>query len=321
MRFKKQISLVVLLLCTIFAQGGSPQDKIENVKFGNMDSWMERTVKESFVIGGKTKTLYEIAPKATIAENEAYVPKESNWATSTVYARVSGVNKASITVFPEDREGGGKCARLETVMESVKVLGLVNISVLATGTIFLGEVNEPVRDTKDPQAKLMTGIPFTRRPKALLFDYKVDPQGPRIIATGFSRQKDLPGKNAAEAVIILQQRWEDAEGNLYAKRVGTAWHRFDKKQDSWQNAYRMDLRYGDITKRADFKPFENLVIGENQWYCKNSKGEVKAINEVGWADADATPTHIILRFTSGYGGAYVGSIGSKFWIDNVKLVY
>ncbi|MEG1634748.1 MAG: PCMD domain-containing protein [Rikenellaceae bacterium] len=321
MRCKQQL-LVVISLLFIFsvAKDVSAQEKIEPVEYGDMNSWLERTVKESFVIGGKTKTLYEIAPKGTLPENTAYVPHESRWATSTVYARVSGINKASISVFPEPR-GDGQCARLETVMENVKVLGVINISVLATGTIFLGEVNEPVRDTKNPQAKLMTGIPYTKRPKALMFDYKVDPKGPRIIATGFSRQKDLPGQNAAEAVIILQQRWEDAEGNLYAKRVATAWHRFDHKQEAWHNGYRMDLRYGDITKRADFKPFENLVVGENQWYCKNSKGEVKPINEIGWADASTTPTHIILRFTSGFGGAYIGSVGSKFWIDNIKLVY
>lgn len=319
MRFKNQITVWALIFLSATANAIA-QEKIESVRFGDMNQWMERTVKESFVIGGNTKTLYEIAPKFALEENEPYIPKESNWATSTVYARVSGVNKASVTVFPEDRDDG-KCARLETVMESVKVLGMINISVLATGTIFLGEVVEPVRDTKNPQAKLMTGIPFTRRPKALMFDYKVDPKGNRIIATGFSRQKNLPGKNATEAVIILQQRWEDAEGNIFAKRIGTAWHRFDKKQDVWQNNYRMDVRYGDITKRADFKPFEDLVVGENQWYCKNSKGEVKPINEIGWTDENAVPTHIILRFTSGYGGAYVGSIGSKFWIDNVRLVY
>lgn len=33
----------------------------EFVPFGNMDKWMVRVVNESFVIGGNTKFLYEIA--------------------------------------------------------------------------------------------------------------------------------------------------------------------------------------------------------------------------------------------------------------------
>ena len=45
------------------------------------------------------------------------------------------------------------------------------------------------------------------------------------------------------------------------------------------------------------------------------------IKENGWAAADETPTHMILQFTSSLGGAFIGSPGNTFWIDNVELVY
>ena len=45
------------------------------------------------------------------------------------------------------------------------------------------------------------------------------------------------------------------------------------------------------------------------------------IQEIGWAEPGTTPTHIILRFSSGHGGAYIGTPDAKFWVDNVKLIY
>lgn len=130
-------------------------------------------------------------------------------------------------------------------------MGLINISVLATGTIFLGEIAEPVMDTKNPQAKLMMGIPFTERPKSVIYDYKFDQGsdgGKRMKMTGFSRVQDVPGTNAAEMCLILQKRWEDADGNVYAKRVATAWERYDKSSGKWINAHEAEIHYGDITK-------------------------------------------------------------------------
>ena len=151
-------SLVVALassVSSLFAQ-------VREIPFGNMEKWLVRKVDESFIIGGKTRYLYEVAPGDTLKDNTPFVPnlKVSPWATSSVLAVVKGVTKSSCTVFPE-YHGKGHAARLETRIERVKVMGLINISVLATGTIFLGEVAEPVRDTKNPQSKLMMGIPFT----------------------------------------------------------------------------------------------------------------------------------------------------------------
>lgn len=295
-------------------------EKIEPIAYGDMDKWLVREVEESYVIGGATKYLFEIASGDTLFNNTPYKNQVSPWATSTVMAKVSGVVKASVTVFPEKRDNG-YCARLETRMENCKVLGLINITVLASGTIFLGEMEEPIRDTKNPQSKLMTGIPFTKRPKALMYDYKVETGGKRIRATGFSRITDLPGKDNAETSMLLQHRWEDASGNIYARRVGTAWERYDHSVNTWQNKHRLNVNYGDISSQAFYQPYMGLINGENCHYTKNSKGQVVPIREVGWGFPNEEITHIVLRISSSHGGAYVGTPNSKFWVDNIALVY
>ncbi|MFI3314158.1 MAG: PCMD domain-containing protein [Rikenellaceae bacterium] len=320
-KVKRVIALSSMFGGAISSLYGQQEGDIIPVKYGDMEQWLTRKVEESFVIGGADKEVYEIEPHRTMLVNTAFKPDSSQWATSSVYAHVTGVHKASITVFPEDREGGGKCALLETRLETVKVLGLINISVLATGTIYLGETLEPVRDTKNPYSKIMTGVPFTDRPVAMVFDYKVDPAKERIYAPGFGKKSVVPGDNAAEAVVILQRRWEDERGNIYAKRIATGWHRFDKVESEWQNGHRVELRYGDISGDSDFKEYEDLLEGDNQIYSINSNGEVRPIFEVDWDIESAVPTHIIIRFSSGYGGAYIGSLGSEFWIDNVALEY
>ena len=64
-----------------------------------------------------------------------------------------------------------------------------------------------------------------------------------------------------------------------------------------------------------------LIGGDDTKYCVNSKGKNVPVKEVGWASADEVPTHICLQFDSSHGGAYVGSIGNTFWVDNVQVVY
>lgn len=318
--------LYVISVLTAFLVSFNAAAQIKLIPFGNMEHWMVRQIDESGIIGGKTKFLYEVASGDTLKNNTPYVPnlKVSPWATSSVLAVVKGVTKSSCTVFPE-YHGKGRAARLETRIERVKVLGLINISVLATGTIFLGEIAEPVRDTKNPQAKLMMGIPFTERPKSIIYDYKFEQgaeSGKRMKMTGFSRVQDIPGVNCAEMCLLLQKRWEDADGKVYAKRVGTAWVRYDKDTKSWVNANEVPIMYGNITKSPDFQPYMGLIeAGEDAPHCKNSKGEAVPIHETGWAAPGEKPTHIILRFSSGHGGAYVGSPGAMLHIDNVKLKY
>lgn len=310
-----------LLLSSNLSLGAQEKkaERVEILPYGNMDTWMVRQVKESRVIGGSDRYFHEIAKGDTLW-NEPYKNDDSPWATSSVLAKVSGITKASYTVFPEKR-GSGYAARLETRIEAVKVFGMININVLASGTIFLGEMVEPITSTDNPMKNLNVGMPFTKRPKELQYDYKVIAGGKCIRSTGFSGQKKLDITDKAEVFLYLQHRWEDANGNLFAKRVATAWENFGAIQKEWQNKHRLKINYGDISSKSFYTKDMRLKTGEETYYARNSRGEMVPVKEVGWASDNEAVTHIMLQFSSSNGGAYTGSTDSRLWIDNVGLVY
>jgi hypothetical protein len=297
------------------------QSKVESLNFGSMDQWVTRKIKESGIIGGATKEVYEIGPTQTIEGAIAYKNLGgSPWGTSNVMAKVAGIIKTNTSVFPEKR-GSGYCARLDTRMESVKVMGLVDITVLAAGSIYLGYINEPVRSTKNPNKMLCMGIPFTKKPTAIRYDYKVKMSGSsnRVKATGFGKQTTVAGIDYPATILTLQKRWEDKNGNVYAKRIGTMVVYYDKTTADWQNNATYEILYGDITGNPAYK--ESMRLNADERFTENSKGESVQIKEIGWGDADDTPTHLMIQFTSSHGGAYIGSPGNSFWVDNVRLVY
>lgn len=297
---------------------------LKYIRYGNFDTWLLRQVKESGIIGGKTKTLYEIAPNTTWPKNEPYRGTGgSPWATSNVLARVAGITKTNTSVYREARPGHGYCARLETHLEKCVVLGLVNIKVLAAGSIYLGHTQEPITGTSNPMAKLDAGMRFTQRPQAIVFDYKVKlANSPnRVKQTGFGRPSTVSGKDMADCILLLQKRWEDAKGNIYAHRIGTMVVRFSKST-GWVNNARFTIHYGDISKQNFYKSYMGLLAsGDDMKYAKNSKGKMVPIREVAWGKATDTPTHLVLQFDSSHGGAYIGSVGNTLWVDNVRLAY
>ena len=313
----------IILYALLSVPGILCGQQTENVPlpYGDMDQWITRKIHESKIIGGGTKLLYELGPVQTIEKNEAYTNQGgSPWGNSNVMARVSGITKTNTSVFPEKR-GNGYCARMETRMEGVKVLGLVNINVLAAGSVFLGTMKEPVTETKNPQKMIDSGIKFSKRPEALRFDYKIKMSGEkqRIRATGFSKRSQVDSMDYPAAILLLQKRWEDKEGNIYAHRIGTMVVRFDKTTD-WQNGVTFPIHYGNITGTSFYKE-DWMKIQVEERYAKNSKGESVPIKEIGWGKTDDIPTHMILQFTSSHGGAYIGSPGNTIWIDNVELIY
>lgn len=319
-KLNKQLLLSSLLFLFAFV-AKAQNEKVELLPLGNMNNWMVREIKESFIIGGNTQYLYEITEKKdTLKDNTPYKNIKSPWATSSVLATVSGITKGSVTVYPEKRDKGF-AARLETRIERVKVLGVVNINVLASGTIFLGEMIEPITDTKNPQSKLVTGIPFTKKPKAMQYDYKVTTGGPSRRVNGMGKGSEVNRNDMAEIQILLQKRWEDSNGNVHAKRVGTGWERFDKSVKTWQNKHRLNVNYGDISKEKFYGSHMALRKGEDSYYTRNSKGKMVPIIEEGWGTADDEVTHLIIQFSSSNGGAYIGNTDSRLWIDNVGLVY
>lgn len=303
---------------------GNTAGSTQLIKCGDMDQWVTRHVKESGIIGGNTKTLMEIAPTKTWAQNQPYKNwGGSPWGTSNVMAKVSGITKTNVSVYRDEHPGHGSCAKLVTHIETCKVLGIINIKVLAAGSIYLGETLEPITSTSNPMAKLNAGMRFTSRPKALVFDYKVQLSGQpnRIRETGFSKVKKVDGIDMADCVCLLQKRWEDAQGNLYAKRVGTMVARFGKSTGKWVENAHFTIHYGDITHQSFYKPYMGLLSGDDTKWAKNSKGKMVPVKEVGWATDNEAPTHMVLQFDSSHGGAYVGSVGNTLWVDNVKVAY
>ena len=311
----------VSLICVLMAISLSAQEKFELFKYGDMDHWVTRRIEESGIIGGNVKYLYELGPDKEFDGNIPYVNQGgSPWGNSNVMAKVVGIVKTNTSVYPEKRNNG-KCARLETHIESVKVLGMVNITVLASGSMFLGDMKEPITGTKDGEKALNCGVPFTKRPAAIRYDYKVKMSGEpnRIRQTGFSKKSVVKGKDAAIMVCFLQKRTEDADGNIIAKRVGTAAVKYTGTSD-WVNGATYEIMYGDITSDSRYVT-ELMELGTGGYHARNSKGESVMIKEDGWADKNETPTHILVQFTSSIGGAFIGSPGNTLWIDNVGLVY
>ena len=316
------LAIACMPLSVVLADGdGVTSENVVPFAYGDMDNWIVREIHESGIIGGNTKWLYELGPSDTIVGNTAFRNMGgSPWATSNVMAKVAGVVKTNTSVFPEKR-GDGMCARMETRYESVKVFGLVDIEVIAAGSVFLGTVHEPIKGTKNPQAMLQSGVPFSKKPKALRFDYKVKaaPEKNRVRSTGFSRKSAVAGQDSLAVILLLQKRWEDEEGNVYSKRVGTMVQRYTESTPDWVNDATYPILYGNITSKPEYKPYMRIQVEER--YTLNSKGKSVPIQEVGWAEPGEAPTHMVLQFTSSHGGAYIGSPGNTFWIDNVELIY
>lgn len=295
-------------------------ETVENFPWGNFDKWTVRYIKESSLLGGEMRTLYCVGPVDTIRKNAPFVFGKQGcpWATSNVYASPGGIDKGSCTVVPEKR-GNGYCAKMMSMLEKVKAIGFINKTVQASGAVFTGQMIEPVKDTKEPYTKMSMGTPFTKRPDYLQLDYKctISAENTYTYATSDGDPVTKQGHDEAQAYLLLQARWEDKDGNVYAKRVGTAFHHFDKTQSTWVNDFRIPVRYGDITKQPGFKSYEGL---QSTIYVKNSKGKMVQLKEVGY-DADAQPTHIIIFMSVGSLPAYNGHVGNALWVDNIKLVY
>lgn len=142
------VAILLLAACGAMSIEAPAQDREVDLKYGNMDSWVIRHIKESGIIGGNTKTLYEVGPDCTIEGNTPYTNRGgSPWATSNVMAKVMGVVKTNNSVYREKR-GNGYCAKLTTHIEQVKVLGMMNIKVLAAGSLFVGNMREPITSPK-----------------------------------------------------------------------------------------------------------------------------------------------------------------------------
>ena len=231
-----------------------------------------------------------------------------------------GVVKTNNTVYPE-RRGEGYCARIETHIEEVKALGVVNMDVVCQGALIVGELPEPITTTRDPMTKVEYAIPFTGSPKYLQLDYKADVGYETVRGTGFSKLKPMGEPDYAEITMILQKRWEDEEGNVHALRVGTGIERIMEDIPQWINGHKVNIYYGNMTAEPSYKEYMGLKNDpETAYHTLNSKGQDVMVLEEGWAPASTQPTHLVLHFISSCGKAFYGGVGNVLWVDNVEIV-
>ena len=67
----KKLNIAALTLLLLLPTITNSQTK-KYVPYGKMNTWCVRYIKESHIIGGKTKVIYNIGPGDTIRENKAY---------------------------------------------------------------------------------------------------------------------------------------------------------------------------------------------------------------------------------------------------------
>ncbi len=314
---------VLLIIVSVSLQA----QRIEPIPFADFEQWAVRYIKESAIVGGKTSVLYAVAPTDTIRTNSPFeYGKNGNiWSVSNAYAKVMGVEKGSGTLTPEYRDTtNGYCCRMDSKLEVVRALGMFDLRVLVAGTLFTGRTIEPIRTQKDPYQNIDFGVPFTQTPTALIFDYKavISPDNTLLYAKGgVGKPKEIAGHDEGHAFVVLQRRWEDAEGNIYAERVATGYERFKEDVPQWQNNHTLRLLYGDITTSPIYKQYTNDVKLNNVRRAMNKQGKIVPIQEVGWAKEGTLPTHVIINLSSGCYEAFVGHDGNTLWVDNLQWVF
>ena len=324
MRRTRLFALSLWAMLSLVPSAGAQENVVKMInEVGRFDHWCVREIKESSLIGGKTKYLYEfygnqdtlVTGKTPFKAPDGYL-----WRTNNVLAVVAGVVKTNNTVYPEKR-GEGYCARIETHIEEVKALGIVNMDVTCQGCLLVGVLPEPITTTKDPMAKVFYGLPFTGSPKALRLDYKADVGHEVIRGTGFSKLKPMGYADYPEITVILQKRWEDEDGNVHALRVGTGIERLMENVPQWKNGYEVKIHYGDITSEPYYEDYMGLKTDpETAYHAENSKGKNVIIQEDGWAAPGTEPTHMMIHILSSCGKAFYGGVGNTVWVDNVQIV-
>lgn len=81
------------------------------------------------------------------------------WGIFNVMVKVVGIVKINNFVY-RDKWDNGYCVCLEMYIESVKVLGMVNIIVLVVGFIYLGDMLELIIGIKNVEKNMNWGVFF-----------------------------------------------------------------------------------------------------------------------------------------------------------------
>ncbi|MBD0401665.1 PCMD domain-containing protein [Flammeovirga sp. EKP202] len=208
------------------------------------------------------------------------------WDTANRGAVASFVDGGNTT--PQDRDGG-KYAQLESIS--------VPIYNIAAGSLFAGYFTDDLPpDAANPRSNTKFGITFGGRPSSVNVDYRYNPG-----TDYYENRNPSTGNDQCDIYIILQKR---VDGQRY--RLGTAWHRSGDTVSDW-TTLTLEMQYGELPAGSP------AFMGLNQ-----NPGE----EEVGFADPNDVPTHILIVFSSSaLGDTFTGAVGSKLDIDNLVLNY
>lgn len=286
------LTAFTILTLLFVALSLSAQERVEVLS--DFENWKTKQIKESALIGGKTKTLYKLG---------------GTWDCSNAYAKAMGVEKVSVSVRPEKR-GEGTCCRMESTLENVSAIG-INFKAFATGSIYTGKMIDVVgmKQSNDPNSAIDMGVPFTGRPSALILDYKAHIQDQTAVyAPAKTHVKAVEGRDAGQITLILQHRWEE-NGHIYAYRVGTVQKKITQSTD-WKNDFRLPVTYGK----------SSVALATNRHKTHNSKGQMVCIEELDYR-GDLEPTHIIIQISAGSMAPFTGCPGNTIWCDNIRLAY
>ncbi len=294
--------------------------QLKPIPYGDFETWSVHYIQESRLMGGQLSPIYIPAPTDTLISNKAYQyadPKDM-WTTSNGYVEILKICKTSLSVMPDVQDDAyhGTACKMVVKQQDVVVLGL-DVHFIMAGTLYAGRTHEPFIPFGDNDLNIEFGFPIEGCPQAVVFDYKaeVSPDSTLTQCKALGKAKLIKGFDCPKVYCLLQRRWEDDKGNIYAERVGTA-QMYVTESTDWVDGFVLRIKYGEVTNPTRHERLQSWM------HQMNSKGRNVPVKEVGWAAEGTQPTHICLSFAAScldQGGT--GHLGNAFWVDNIGLLY
>lgn len=217
-----------------------------------------------------------------IGESEATTP----WGTSN-----PGVKFASLpaNVVQEEVAPGDYAVKMITRFSKFNA---VFNKPIAAGSAFTGKFDTDNISLSDPEAAIDFGYPFTGTPESFTIDYSYVPGEKNIDF----KSNPLPTEDMGDIYILLERREDDV-----IKRVGTAWFRIDETVTDL-TTITQDFTYGKLPESTP----DYMLPKDGEQY----------------AEEGASPTHIIVVFSSSANGSsFQGAENSTLIVDNLTLDY
>ena len=96
---KKIVFSLAIALASLSSLPVQGQKKVVPLKYGNMDHWVIRNIKESAIIGGNQKTIYAVGPNMTLNGNTPYTNKGGSPGDHPMFWHMFRVSTKPITRF------------------------------------------------------------------------------------------------------------------------------------------------------------------------------------------------------------------------------